>query len=84
MHDVLDPDDRDAAAANIPDQIDQRHAFVLGQAAGDLVEEQHARLRGERARQLEPLAVEQRERAGEAVGLVGEAAVVEHVRRSAE
>ena len=44
MHDVLDPDDRHAAAADVPDQLDQRRAFVLGQAAGDLVEQQHARL----------------------------------------
>jgi hypothetical protein len=77
MHDVLDPNNRDAAAANIPDQIYQRHAFVFGEAAGDLVEEQHARLRGERARQLEPLAVEQREGAGESVRLGCEAALVE-------
>src|SRR5262249_7170004 len=28
VHDVLDPDDGDTAAANIADQLDQRHAFV--------------------------------------------------------
>src|SRR5262249_24669255 len=64
VNDVLDPDDRDPAAANVPDQVDQRRAFVLGQSAGHLVKQEHARLRGERARQLEPLAVEEREAAG--------------------
>jgi hypothetical protein len=42
---------------------------VLGQAAGHLVEQEHARLRGERTRQLEPLAVEEREAAGGPIGL---------------
>src|SRR5262249_11835607 len=32
MYDVLDPDDRHAGAPNLPDQIDQRGAFVLGEA----------------------------------------------------
>ena len=72
MDDMLDPDDRDAGRADVLDQRDQRAAFVLGQAAGDLVEQQHARAGGERAGQLQPLAVEQREAAGAAVGLVGE------------
>ena len=58
-------------------------AFVLGQAARDLVEQQHARAGRERARKLEPLAVEQRERAGLAVGLVGEAAALEDVDAAA-
>src|SRR5262249_8310193 len=75
VDDVLDPDDRDPAAANVPDQVDQRRAFVLSQAAGHLVEQKHARLRGERARQLEPLAVEEREAAGGPIGLGREAAL---------
>ena len=37
---MLDPDDRDAARAHVLDQRDQLAAFVLGQAAGDLVEQQ--------------------------------------------
>ena len=65
--------------ANVADQLDQRRAFVLGQAAGDLVEQQHARRGGERARELEPLAVEQREAAGRPVRLVGEAALLEQL-----
>ena len=48
--------------------VDQVGAFALGQPAGDLVEQQQARLGGERARQLQPLALEQRQRAGAAVG----------------
>jgi hypothetical protein len=79
VNDVLDPDDRDAAAANVPDQVDQRLAFVLGQAAGHLVEQEHARLRGERARQLEPLAVEEREAAGGPIGLGREAALLDEL-----
>ena len=39
---------------------------MLGQAAGDLVEQQHARPGRERARELQPLALEQGERAGAA------------------
>src|SRR5262249_4758494 len=39
VHNVLDPDDGDASAPNAPDQIDQRRAFVLGQAAGYFVEQ---------------------------------------------
>ena len=66
-------------APDIPDQRDQREAFVLGQAAGDLVEQEHARLGGERARELEPLAVEQRQRAGRPVRLVGERALLEQL-----
>src|SRR5262249_21891510 len=79
MNDVLDPDDRDPAAANVPDQVYQRRAFVLGEAAGHLVEQEHARLRGERARQLEPLAIEEREAAGGPMGLDCEAALLDEL-----
>ena len=48
---------------------DQLVAFGFGQAAGDLVEQQQARAARQRARQFEPLAVEQVERAGAAIGL---------------
>ena len=69
-------------AAHVADQRDEAFAFVLGEPAGDLVEQQHARSRGERTGKLEPLAVEQRERAGEPVRLVGEAAPGEDVHAS--
>ena len=42
---------------------DERLAFIVGQPAGDLVEKQQLRAGGERARQFQPLAVEQRQRA---------------------
>ena len=61
---MLDPDDGDAFAANLVDRLDQRADLPLGQAASDLVEQQEARARRKRARQFEPLAVEQRQRAG--------------------
>ena len=54
-------------------------AFVLGEPAGDLVEQQEPRAGRKRARQLEPLAVEQREPAGGAVGFVGKAALRQDV-----
>src|SRR5262249_39658322 len=79
VNDVLDPDDRHAGAADVADQVDQRGALVLGEPAGDLVEQQDARLGRERARELEPLAVEQRERAGAPVGLVGEPAAADQL-----
>ena len=58
----------DSAAVDFPDGFDQFEAFALGQAAGDLVEQQQVGIGGKRARHLEPLAFEQGERAGERVG----------------
>ena len=49
--------------------LDQLLRLVLGEAAGDLVEQQQLRPRRQRARQLEPLAVEQRQAAGRLVGV---------------
>ena len=74
VHDMLDPDDRDTAGAHVLDQRDQRCAFVLGEAAGDFVEQQHAWLGRQGAREFETLAIEQRQSAGTLVGLVGQAA----------
>ena len=45
MHDALDPDDGDAAVADAANESDQRLALVIGQAAGNLVEQQQARAR---------------------------------------
>ena len=53
---------------DVADGGDQFEALALGQAAGDLVEQQKPRRRRERARHLQPLALEQRQRAGERVG----------------
>jgi len=83
MHHMLDPDDRHAGAADVADQRHQRRAFMLGQAAGDLVEQEHARLRGQSARELEPLAVEQREAAGKLVGLAGKGAALQQLDAAA-
>src|SRR5690242_6325853 len=77
MHDVLDPDDGDALAPDLADERDQRRAFMLGEAASDLVEQQHLWAGRERAGELQALAVEQGERAGEAVRLVGKPAALQ-------
>ena len=63
MQHMLDPHDRHAAVANAPDQRDEVLALIVGQAAGDLVEKQQFGAGGKRARQFQPLAVEQRQRA---------------------
>ena len=56
----------DTPVARMPrDRVDQLEHLGLGQAAGDLVEQQQRRLRRQRPGQLEPLAVEQRQRAGQ-------------------
>ena len=57
MHDVLDPDHRHAGRLDALQLVDQPGGLVLGQAAGDLVEQQQLRPRRERARELEALAV---------------------------
>ena len=47
---------------------DELGAFGFGQAAGDFVEQKKPRRARQRARQFEPLASEQIERAGAAIG----------------
>ena len=59
VDDMLDPDDGDVAAAQFLDRLDEFARLRVGEAAADLVEQQHASVGGERPRQLEPLAVEQ-------------------------
>ena len=61
VHDVLDPDDGDAAPAQLLDGAHQLDRLRVGEAAADLVEKQHLRIGGERARELETLAIEQAE-----------------------
>ncbi len=53
---------------------------MLGQAAGDFVEQQNARPGRQRACEFQPLAIEQREAAGAKVGLVGQRAAIEQFR----
>jgi hypothetical protein len=48
MHDMLDPDDRDAALPDVADESDERVALALGKPAGDFVEQQHAGIRRQR------------------------------------
>ena len=50
-------------ARMLADRVDQLEHLGLGQAAGDLVEQQQLRLRRQRPGELEALAVEQRQRA---------------------
>ena len=59
VDDMLDPDDRRAARVNFLDGLDQFAALVLGQSAGDLVEQQKFWLDRQRARQLQTLALQQ-------------------------
>ena len=55
-------------ALQLADRLDELVRLRVGQAAADLVEQQHRRVGRERPRELEPLAVEQPERLGAAVG----------------
>ena len=61
------------------DRVDKRVALAFGQAAGDLVEEQHLRPGAERAGELQPLALEQRQLAGQRVRLRHEAGPLQHL-----
>ena len=58
MHDMLDPDDRRALGVDRADCRDQRLAFALGQAAGDLVQQQELGIGRQGTRELQPLAVD--------------------------
>ena len=69
---MLDPQDRDAGLAYLADSGDEFEALALGQAAGDLVQQQKPRRRRERASHLQPLAFQQRQRARERVGALDE------------
>src|SRR5215831_11275526 len=65
MNHVLDPDDR---YTGLPHLLDERHearTFGLGETARNLIEQQHAWLRGQRPREFEPLAVDEGERPDE-------------------
>ena len=61
------------------DQLDEFGAFGLGQAAGDLIEEQKPGRARQRTRQFEALAPQQIERAGAAIGGADEAGPLENV-----
>ena len=55
-------------------------AFLLGQPACDFVQQQQLRVRRQRPGQFQPLAVQQRQRPGQRVGLVRQFAVAQHLR----
>ena len=80
VHDVLDPDHRDAGYADASDERHQRFTFHFAQAACDFVEQQEFRLCGQSARQLKPFAVKQRQRVGLHIGFVGELAILQDLR----
>ena len=60
-HVVLDQNDRDAEIGDAADQLAQRHLVGAHQAGGGLVEQQHARARRERARDLDQPPVDMRQ-----------------------
>jgi hypothetical protein len=70
---VLDPDDGDPVAPDGGDDLDELGDLWVGQAARHLVQEQQPGAGGQRPGQLEPLALEQAEALGRAVGLRGQA-----------
>ncbi len=63
------------------DQAHQLRDRPLVHAAGDLVQQQEARLGGERARELQALALSGRERASVSLGLLGEPHLVDQLAR---
>ena len=68
MHDMLDPDDRDPAGFQFENDVDEFVRLGVGQAAADLVQQQHCGAGGERAGELEPLAIDESERLRAPVG----------------
>ena len=68
VHDVLDDHDGLDAVAQRLDDLDELEDLGLDEAGADLVHEQDARLERQRARQLEPLELQQREVLGLGLG----------------
>ena len=64
VHDVLDDDDGLDAVTQGLDDLDELEDLGLHETGADLVHEQDARLERQRARQLEPLELQQREVGG--------------------
>ena len=64
VHDVLDDHDGLDAVPQRLDDLDELEDLGLHEAGADLVHEQDARLERQRARQLEPLELQQREVVG--------------------
>ena len=64
---------------HLADRLDELVGLGVGEPRADLVEQQHHRIRPERPRQLELLAVEQPEALGPAVREPGQGAQLEHL-----
>ena len=65
---MLDPHDRDPARFQFQNDVDEFVGLGVGEAAADLVEQQHRGAGRERAGEFEPLAVDEAERLGAPVG----------------
>ena len=76
---VLDHDDGAARAVDLRDERDELVEVRAGEAGGDLVEQDDARVEREGPGELEPLELEQPEPAGEHVGLAGDAGELERL-----
>ena len=81
FHHVLDHQHRHAAREDAPQQIDRIVRLGRRQARHHLVEQQQRGLRRERARDLQPLLVGDRQRAAEPIALVREPDEREHFLR---
>jgi hypothetical protein len=78
--DVLHHQERDTLGVDPTDDVDHLLGLVLHEPRADLVQEQHARVQGQRPGHLEPLEVEQPEASRRTLGLVRQAAQLEHVQ----
>jgi hypothetical protein len=74
---VLDPDHGHAARLDAPDERHQLGRLGLGEPARDLVEEEQRGAGGQRAAQLQALAVEESQRARPPVGFLREPGALE-------
>ena len=79
MHDMLDPKDRNPGAPDVMMVPTSSRHSALRQPAGNLIEQQQRGFGGERARHLQPLAFEQRQRAGERIGALEQAKPIENL-----
>ena len=80
VDDVLDPDDARCPRARSSRIVATSSLGLgVGQAAADLVEQQHRRVGGQRPGELEPLAVQQPEALGAPVGQLDQAAQLQHL-----
>jgi hypothetical protein len=68
VDDMLDPDNGEATRLELTNGGDKFARLAVGKAAADLVEQQNRWTGAERARQFEPLAVEQAKRFGAPIG----------------